>query len=435
MKKPGKAYPVFVVVIFSLFMLLHQTDKLMIGSLQTDISATFKINDLQWGLINSGALIVGTILYPIWGYLYDRYSRAKLLSLASLIWGATTWVSSIVKTFGGFLATRSSTGIDDSAYPGLYSLIADYFTPRVRGRIYGILQLTQPIGYLLGMVLALMVAPTLTGVFGNLEGWRAIFIITGSLGLVMAVVIFFGVKEMPRGQSEPEFDGMDEIGKFRFKWSSLKDVLKKKTMWFVFLQGFAGVFPWNVITFFFFGYLMTVRKYDDGAVLLTMGPVIIILALGYFVGGALGDWLFKRTLKGRILISSAGVLLGAIFLFLAIKTPVADRNTFFIFMSLTALFMPFSSPNVISTVFDISLPEVRSSAQAVEYFVENSGAALAPTLAGAISVATGSLELAILVVCITAWILCFFLYLGALLFVDRDIKSLHAVLAERAKQV
>jgi hypothetical protein len=90
---------------------------------------------------------------------------------------------------------------------------------------------------------------------------------------------------------------------------------------------------------------------------------------------------------------------------------------------------------VTSTVFDISLPEVRSSAQAVEYFIENSGAALAPTLAGAIAFSTGSKQFAITVVCITAWILCFFLYLGALFFVDNDIKSLHAQLAERAKSM
>ncbi len=434
MKKQSKAYSIFVVVVFALFMLLHQTDKLLIGSLQLPISETFNLNDFQWGLINSGALIVGTILYPIWGYLYDKYSRVKLLALASFVWGATTWMSSFVKTYSGFLATRASTGVDDSAYPGLYSLVADYFAPKVRGRIYGILQLTQPIGYLLGMILALMVAPMLSGVISGMEGWRTIFIITGSLGIVMAVVIFFGVKEMPRGQAEPEFAGMDEIGQFRFSWSSLKDVLKKKTMWFVFLQGFAGVFPWNVITFFFFGYLMTERGYDNDSVLFTMGPIVIILAAGYFIGGALGDWLFKRTLKGRIIISSAGVILGAIFLFFALRTPVDERTTFFILMSLTALFMPFSSPNVISTIFDISLPEVRSSAQAVEYFVENFGAAFAPTLAGAIALAANSKEVAIMSVCISAWVVCFFLYLGALFFVDKDILSLRSTLAERASK-
>jgi hypothetical protein len=227
---------------------------------------------------------------------------------------------------------------------------------------------------------------------------------------------------------------MAEIGQVRFNWSALKDALKKRTMWFVFLQGFAGVFPWNVITYFFFGYLMTERGYDNNSVLFTMAPVVLILAGGYFVGGALGDLLFRRTLKGRIIVSSVGVLLGAIFLFFALKTPVADRTTFFILMSLTALFMPFSSPNVTSTVFDIALPEVRSSAQAVEYFVENSGAALAPTIAGAIALAAHSKEFAIMTVCISAWLLCFFLYLGALFFVDGDIRSLRAVLAVRAAQ-
>ena len=140
-------------------------------------------------------------------------------------------------------------------------------------------------------------------------------------------------------------------------------------------------------------------------------------------------------MKGRIIISSVGVILGAVFLFLALNTPIEDKNTFFLFMCLTALFMPFSSPNVTSTVFDISLPDVRSSAQAVEYFIENSGAALAPAIAGAIAFSTGSKQYAIMVVCITAWVLCFFLYLGALFFVDDDIKSLHAQLAERAKSM
>jgi MFS family permease len=286
----------------------------------------------------------------------------------------------------------------------------------------------------MGMILALMIAPLLEGKIFHLEGWRTIFLMTGSLGIVMAIIIYFGVRDVPRGQSEPEFDGMAEIGQVRFNWASLKDALKKKTMWFIFLQGFAGQFPWNVITYFFIAYLSLERGYDNTSVLLTMAPVIIILAAGYFVGGALGDWLFKRTLKGRILISSVGVLLGALFLFLAMRTPVADKTTFFILMSLTAIFMPFSSPNVTSTVFDITLPEVRSSAQAVENFIENSGAALAPALAGAIALAAHSKQVAIMTVCISAWVLCFFLYLGALFFVDGDIKSLRAQLTTRAAQ-
>ena len=427
MAQKRSRYRWFVVAIFFFFMLLHQTDKLMIGSMQVPVSETFGIGNREWGFINSGALIVATILYPIWGYLYDRYARAKLLALASAIWGATTWLSSIVRTYPAFLGTRASTGVDDSSYPGLYTLVADYFGPNMRGKVYGILQLAQPIGYLLGMILALIVAPMI-------GGWRSVFYITGSLGIVIALFIYFGVKDMPRGKAEPEFEKLDEkeMKHFHFSWGEAKEIFKKKTMWFIFAQGFAGQFPWNVITFFFFGYLMTVRGYDNDAVLVTMAPVILILAMGYFIGGSLGDVLFKRTKKGRIIVASIGVLMGAIFLYFAMTTPIEARTQFFIFMCLTAIFMPLSSANVIATVYDITVPEVRSTAQATEYFVENTGAAFAPAITGILAEAIG-LSTAITVLCLTAWILCFFLYMGALFFIDGDIKTLRAQMAERAE--
>lgn len=418
-------YRWFVIVVFFLFMLLHQTDRLMIGSMQVPIMGEFKISDSQWGLINTGALVVATILYPVWGYLYDRHGRAKLLALASFIWGSTTWLSSTMRAYVPFLATRASTGIDDSSYPGLYSLVADYFEPGLRGRVYGLLQVAQPLGYLMGMVLALMVAPLI-------GGWRSVFYITGSLGLVIAVLIFFGVREMPRGRAEPELEGVEELRQFHFSWAEAKLAVQKRSMWFIFAQGFAGQFPWNVITFFFFGYLIRERGYDNSSVLLTMAPVILVLASGYFLGGTLGDAVFKRTLNGRVLVSSIGVLLGAIFLFFAINTPHDQRTQFFILMCLTAVFIPLSSPNVLATVYDVTLPEVRSTTLAAQSLVEFSGAALAPLVAGILADAT-NLETSILVTCLTAWLLCFGLYLGALFFVPNDIRALRAQLRQRAE--
>jgi MFS transporter, Spinster family, sphingosine-1-phosphate transporter len=428
MSPQSSRYRWFVVVIFFFFMLLHQTDKLMIGSLQVPISEAFGLDDFRWGLINSGALAVATVLYPLWGYLYDRYARAKLLALASFIWGATTWLNAIVRTYSGFLLTRASTGIDDSSYPGIFTLIADYFGPNLRGKVYGILQLAQPLGFLAGLILGQVIAPMI-------GGWRSVFYITGALGLVVALLIYFGVKEMPRGKAEPEFENMPEMATFRFSWAEAKEIFKKRTMWFIFLQGFAGVFPWNVIIFFFFGYLETERGYDANAIIGTMAPVILILAAGYFVGGALGDFLFKRTKKGRILISSAGVLLGALFLYLAMTTPLDKPDQFFILMCLTAIFMPLSSSNVIATVYDVTVPEVRSTAQAIEYFVENSGAVTAPALTGAIIVASGDRTFAILSICIIAWILCFFFYLGALFTIEKDTNALRRQMAERARSM
>ncbi len=421
--KTGK-YRWFVVGVFFVFMLLHQADKLLVGPLTTPIMKEFNINETQMGLLSSGAIIVGAIFYPLWGYLCDRFSRAKLLALASLIWGSTTWFSAIAPTYSTFLVTRSSTGIDDSSYPGLYSLIADYFPPNTRGKVYGLLQIAMPVGYLIGMVMAM--------VLGGVIGWRSIFYITGSLGILMAIVIFFGVKEPERGVSEPELQNIEQIGKYRFEWKIARDLFKKRSLILLFLQGFVGVFPWQVITFWFFRYLETERGFSSNEVLITMVAAIVLLAAGYPIGGMLGDWLFARTKRGRLIVSAIGVITGAILLFLAIKVPYANRGLFTVMMGLTALFIPFASPNVLSTVYDVTLPEVRSTANSIQYFIEQGGSAIAPTLAGLIAV-NSSLENSILVICVTAWILCFLFFLGAIYLLPKDVDTLHAQLQERAQ--
>jgi dipeptide/tripeptide permease len=101
-------------------------------------------------------------------------------------------------------------------------------------------------------------------------------------------------------------------------------------------------------------------------------------------------------------------------------------------MCLTAIFMPLSSANVVATVYDITVPEVRSTAQAAEYFVENAGAISAPLLTGIIADAF-SLRSAILLICTLAWGLCFFFYLGAIFTIDKDSQDLRNQMANRAK--
>lgn len=418
-------YRWLVVSLFFAFILLHQADKLLISPLTTPIMETFGINEAQMGAVFTGALLVSAILYPVWGYLYDRFARPKLLALASAIWGATTWLSAIAPTYPTFLISRASTGIDDSSYPGLYSLIADYFGPSMRGKVYGLLQLGMPLGYMIGLFAATMLS--------GLVGWRGVFYITGSLGLLLALLIYTKVREAPRGKAEPELEDLDKIGVYRFDKNIAVGLFRKRSLLLLFAQGFFGVFPWNVITYWFFRYLETERNYTENAVLMTMVPAVLVLAVGYFVGGSIGDFFFKRTQRGRLLVSTVAVLLGAILLFVTMNIPVENQALFLIMLLATALFIPFASPNVISSVYDITLPEVRSTALAVQYFIENAGAALAPFLAGLIAVRS-SLHNAILIICISAWIVDSILFAVAAYLVPEDIKTLRQQLRERAEQ-
>jgi MFS family permease len=423
--KSSSRYPWVVVTIFFFFVLLHQADKLLIGSITKYVIEDFNITEVQMGLVSTGALIVGAVFYPIWGYLYDRYTRPKLLALASFIWGATTWLNAIAPTYPAFLVTRSSTGIDDSSYPGLYSLVSDYFSPKVRGKVYGLLQFTQPLGYLLGMVLGLLLS--------GFIGWRGVFYITGSLGMVMAVVIFFGVKDVPRGQSEPEMADIDLTGQYRFDMKIARGLFKKPTLLLLFVQGFFGVFPWNAITFWFFYYLGTERGFDENTQLIVMVIAVLILAAGYPIGGSLGDFFFKRDKRGRLIVSLIGVLLGTIFLWFTLNVPNENVLLFTILLGFTALFMPFASPNVISTVYDVTLPEVRSTAVSIQYFIESSGAALTPTIVSLIARGT-SYKSAFLIICTSTWILCALFFFVTSLFIKTDIGTLRDEMAHRADQ-
>ncbi len=415
----------FVVGVFFAFMLLHQADRLLISTLTPDIMDTFRITMTQMGAVSTGALIVGAIFYPLWGYFYDRYGRAKLLALASFLWGSTTWLNGVARTYPAFLATRASTGIDDSSYPGIYSLIADYFGPKVRGRIYGLLEVTMPLGFLLGMVLALSLRDVI--------GWRGVFFITGSLGVILAAVIFLGVKEPQRGRSEPELADLEQISTYRFNWQIARDLFRKKSLLLLFTQGFFGVFPWNVITFWFFTYLERERGYSGSALLITMAAAVIVLALGYPVGGALGDALFKRTPRGRVIVAMLGVLTGAILLTVTLDVPVENQGLFLAMLALTALFIPFAAPNVISTVYDVTLPEVRSTALSVQYFIESFGAALSPTIAGFIA-DRSSLGNAIWLICFSTWLLCALFFTAVIFLVPRDMAVLRAQMRERAQR-
>ena len=421
-RKPRYRY--FVVLVFFLFVLLHQSDKLVIGPLTTPIMDTFGISEAQMGAVSSLALLVAALLYPVWGYLYDRFSRSRLLALASFVWGSTTWLNALAPNYPTFLVTRASTGVDDASYPGIYSLLSDYFGPRMRGKVYGLIQLAQPLGFMLGTILATML--------GGAMGWRSVFFITGSAGIVVAVLILAGVREPKRGEAEPEMAGLEEISTRRIDKEVALGLLRKPSYLLLLSQGFFGVFPWQVLTFWFFRYLETERGYSPDEAMMSMMVAIITLSAGYFLGGAVGDFFFRRTPRGRALTAMVGVLAGTLFLALALSVPAENQTLFLLPLALTGLTMSVASPNVIATVQDVTEPEVRGTAQAMMSFADNFGSAVAPWLAGVIAVSY-SLHVAILVICISTWLLCALLFGATALLVPRDVENLRETMQARAE--
>jgi MFS family permease len=406
-------------------MLLHQADKLLIGPLTTPIMEDFQINEAQMGAVSSLAIVVASLLYPVWGYLYDRFARDKLLALASFIWGSTTWLNALAPTYPVFMITRSSTGIDDSSYPGLYSLLADYFGPHTRGKVYGVMQMSGPLGFMLGTVLATTL--------GGALGWRKVFFITGSSGIIIAALIFFVVRERSRGSAEPEMVGLEEMRTYRIDREAIRKLLRVRSLPLLMAQGFFGIFAWNVLVFWFFRYLEIERGYTSGQAMTSMLVAIATISIGYLLGGNLGDALFKRTRRGRIIVGGFGTLTAALLLPVTLNVPTGNRTLFTLLLGLTGIVMPMNGPSMMATVPDITPPEVRSTAQAVRKLVEDGGAALAPYLAGVVAMRT-SLHTAIIAICVSTWLASAALLVVVAYLVPRDVEALRQTMRQRAAE-
>ena len=60
----------------------------------------------------------------------------------------------------------------------------------------------MPLGYLFARLLALQL--------GAVIGWRSVFHVTGVLGVLLPSLMFFGVREVPRGKGEPEVAQLEQ---------------------------------------------------------------------------------------------------------------------------------------------------------------------------------------------------------------------------------
>lgn len=389
-----KAYPWVVLMLLFLFSLLHQADKLLIGPLTSKIMDEFHINEAQMGFAISSSIVVAGILYPIWGFLSDRLNRAKLISLASFIWGTTTWFSAVARSYGFFVVTRASTGIDDAAYPGMYSLISDYFSPTARSRVFSVLKITYSLGYVLGAVFATT--------FGAKYGWRKVFFLTGAFGILFALLILLIVRDIPRGSSEHR-STMEKM-----TLSKVKEIIKKRTLIALYAQGFFAIFPINIITFWFFRYLETERGLTGGGLVLVTAIAVSSIAIGIPVSGILGDKMFMKDKRGRL---KAGFLtfVGSIFLIGAIMTPVKSFPQFIVLVSIGCFFSSFATPNVVAAISDVSMPEARSTALAIQSFVETIGSAISPTIAGIIAYKTNLKFTFVSILSVSSffWAICF----------------------------
>jgi len=415
----------YVAFMFFLFMLLHNADKFLISPLLTLIQSEFGLSFTELGAIQTGSIFVAVAFMPFWGYVFDRYARPFMVSMASAIWGVTTVLSAFSTSYLQLLLTRATTGIDNEATSGIISFLGDYFPPERRATAIGLVNTSNAFGTLIGVLVGTIA--------GGILGWRGAFIITAVPGLILAAVILLTVKDKPRGGTEPELAEVKDKLRETFSRDSIKKLFERKSAILLFAQGFFGVFPWQILSYWLLLYMELARGFNPDERMLVMFVALIAMALGNIAAGIMGDWSFRRSLKGRMIFASITVAVGLILFDLTILVK-GGMLVFLVLGGLTGFFIPMAGPSVSASVQDVSLPEVRSSGLSTLVFFENVGSALAPLLTGYLADTIG-LESAILVIVTVTWFLCAVLLGVTSILIPKDIEWKRKELIERARKL
>jgi MFS family permease len=171
-------------------------DRGVLALLLQDISKEFQLTDGQLGFLASlpFAIFYSTLGIPI-AALADRTTRRNVLAACCGLWSVATASCGLAFNFTSLVVGRALTAVGEAGgTPPSHSLISDYFSREERATALSIYALGVPIGTMAGNLL---------GGWGNhFFGWRATFLLIGVPGLLVAMLVWFTVKEPPRGLSE-----------------------------------------------------------------------------------------------------------------------------------------------------------------------------------------------------------------------------------------
>jgi MFS family permease len=404
------------------------------------MSVLFPTLQVLWGLsyTNLGAIgtirnILQSITAPLWGYAADRFRRKTVIVVGTGLWGVWTLLCGLTQSYGQLLVIRAISGIGlGCLMPATFSLMADTFPPKQRGRALGVLEGIGTMGVVIGTLgLGLLATPTL---------WRWGFLSLGAFSVVSGLLIWLLVEEPVRGAAEPELAGKitkEAAAQYTAKAADIPRVLSIPTIWVAIAQGLAGTMPWVVMGLYFITWFVNERGVDEQQATLAFAGIVVGTAISNVLGGFLGDWAEGKSPKyGRPFIGQVSVFSGIPLTYLLLtQTEDWPFGAVVALCLLTALFISWAGKGAKEPMMQgVTQPELRASAFAIVTFIESGFAALAALIAGVLADNVG-LSQAMVWTIPFPWLICGLLYSLFYWSYPHDSAELRASMATRAEEL
>jgi sugar phosphate permease len=317
--------------------LICYMDRSNISVAQPEIAKQFGLSKSAMGLVLAAFTWAYALGQVPAGWFGDRFGPKRVLTVIMTLWSATAVMTGAAFGFGSLFGARFLLGLSEAGAFPVASRGMQLWFPRVeRGRIQGTTHFFSRF--------AVAITPFIAGSILLAFGWRAIFYIFGSLGIVWAIAFSVFYRNLPEdhnGVNRAELarirgfnpDGTTKQPAVTQLATPWRRILLSPNMWFISLGYFCFFFGTNFYLTWYPTYLrehlhMTIRSLGIwGSVPLFAGMA------GDVVGGSISDMIFKTTGKAKLarrVVAAPGFILASTFVIPAALTSNTFRSILFL---------------------------------------------------------------------------------------------------------
>jgi len=391
-----KSYKTLTIFFLFLIGVVNYLDRSALSIANTTIQKDLAISPMQMGVMLSAFSIAYAFSQLPLGALIDKLGSKLALGGSLVVWSVAQAAFGLFSSYGHLVGLRVLLGIGEApVFPSAAKALSEWFDTQERGTATGWVWSSTCIGPCL--------APPLLTVFMVHLGWRGMFILTGVMGLLLAVCWFKFYKSKAQymaetGRAEPV--PVQQVKAPKVRWTSL---FKDRTTWGA-LLGVMGVIYmiWLNLTWLP-GYFEREHGLDLYRTAWVVSLAYLFGALGTIVAGKCCDRLVARgmrVLASRKLMVILGLLGGALFtLIVAFTTNVVACV---ILLCLTMFFINISSATAWMIVNTIVPSERVASFGSIQNFGGYLAGSIAPILTGFSVQQSGSFSSAFVISAVVA---------------------------------
>jgi ACS family hexuronate transporter-like MFS transporter len=274
---------------------INYMDRQNLSILARTIQNDLKITDMQYSWVVQAFLLAYTLSYLFAGRLTDYLGTRVSMACFVVWWSIADMMTSMTRGVVSLGFFRFLLGIGE---PGNYTAapkaVSEWFPPKERGLVVGI--------YTAGATLGATIAPPVIAYLATQFHWRAVFLFTGSLGLIWVLPwlwLYRKPEEHPRLSDEErnlikeenaaagESDAVPPGGRWHY-------ILGRKETWLLMVGRMLTDPVWYFYLFWFPKYLTDARHLTLAEVGRIAWIVYLAADIGCILGGYLSGVLIKR---------------------------------------------------------------------------------------------------------------------------------------------